>query len=126
VVRHLAYIHSATVERDFTNSKRRDTKQECLTLTNANFKCPHIQMLTQIPNPLTFLSLLTNGKTQTANEATASAYGAATAPSNSLHIQMELLKPISANGASSQALFQMAVWPSLYIQKHLPFFFHIK
>jgi hypothetical protein len=62
------------VERDFTNSKKGDTKQECLTLTNANSKCSQIQMLIQIPNPLTFFSLLTNGATQTTNEATASAY----------------------------------------------------
>jgi hypothetical protein len=110
------YIHGATVERDFTNSKRENTKQKCLTLTNANSKCSQIQMLTQIPNPLIFFSLLTNEATQTANKATASAYGGCYCPFN---------PPCSTNGAS-QAQVQMAVWRSLYFQRRLPFFFHIK
>jgi hypothetical protein len=50
-------------------------------------------MLTQIPNPLTFFSLLTNGATQTANEATTSAYGDCYCPFNPHALQMELLKP---------------------------------
>ena len=47
MVRHFAYIHSATVKRDFTNSKKRNTKQKCLTthksqmqISNVDHKCP--------------------------------------------------------------------------------------